>query len=75
MRTVFFVIVAALIAGCATAPATTSATTSPTNVTKVYDHRNNTIRYAAKQADSEFVGTSANERAKATPTWYKFGHP
>ena len=67
MRAIFFVIVAALLAGC--------ATTSATNMTTVYDHKYNTIRYVAKQADSEFVGTSASERAKPNPSWYLFGHP
>ena len=67
MRAIFFVIVAALLAGCATTPAT--------NMTQVYDHRNNTVRYVAKHADSEFVGTSASTAAKAEPSWYKFGHP
>ena len=67
MRTAFFVIVAALLAGCATTPAT--------NMTKVYDHKYNTYSYVAKQSQSEFVGTSASETAKATPSWYKFGHP
>ena len=67
MRTVYFVIVAALLAGCATTPTT--------DMTKVYDHKYNTTRYVAKQPDSEFVGTSAREPAKATPNWYKWGHP
>lgn len=67
MRTVHFVIVAALLAGC--------ATTATTDTTKVYDHKYNTTRYVAKQPDSEFVGTSAREPAKTTPSWYKYGHP
>ena len=67
MRVVFFVIVAALVAGCATTPAT--------NMTQVYDHKYNTVRYVAKQADSEFVGTSASAAARVEPSWYKFGHP
>jgi hypothetical protein len=68
MRTTFFVIVAALLAGCATTPAT--------NVTKIYDQKYGTIRYAAKQAEGEFVGTSASQPAKATPSWYRSGgHP
>lgn len=65
MRAIFFVIVATLLAGC--------ATTSATNTTKVYDHKYNTVRYVAKQADSEFVGTGATEAAK--PNWYRYGHP
>jgi hypothetical protein len=67
MRTLFFVVVAALLAGCATTPAT--------NMTKVYDHKYNTVTYVAKQADSEFVGTSATAPAKKLPSWYKSGHP
>jgi type IV pilus biogenesis protein CpaD/CtpE len=67
MRTVLFVIVAAFLAGCATAPAT--------NMTKVHDQKYNTTRYVTKQADSEFVGTSASTAAKVEPSWYKFGHP
>ena len=67
MRTAFFAFVAALLAGCATAPAT--------DMTRVYDHKYNTVRYVSKQADSEFVGTSARETPKSTPSWYKFGHP
>ena len=67
MRTVYFVIVAALLTGCATTPAT--------NMTKVYDHKYNPYSYVAKPSQSEFVGTSATEPAKATPSWHKFGHP
>ena len=67
MRAIFFVVVAALLAGCATTPAI--------NMTKVYDHKSNTVNYVAKQADSEFVGTSAGAPAKKMPSWYKFGHP
>ena len=67
MRTISFVIVAALLAGCATAPTT--------DMTKVYDRQYNTTTYVAKQPDSEFVGTSAREPAKAAPNWYKWGHP
>jgi hypothetical protein len=44
-------------------------------MTKVYDHKYNTTTYVAKQPDSEFVGTSAREPAKAAPNWYKWGHP
>lgn len=67
MRVTFFVIVATVLAGCASAPAT--------NMTRVIDHKTNTVSYAAKQSNSEFVGTSASESAKTNPSWYKFGHP
>ena len=67
MRTTFLLLIAAVLAGCATTPAT--------NTTKVYDHKYNTVRSVTKQADSEFVGTNASERAKSTPGWYRFGHP
>jgi len=67
MRAIFLVIVAVLLAGCATTPTT--------NMTKVYDHKYNTTSYVAKQADVDFVGTSACEPVKAKPSWYRFGHP
>ncbi len=56
MRSVLFVPVATLLAGCATAP--------PTNTTQVYDHKYNTVRSVAKHANSEFVGTSASATTK-----------
>jgi hypothetical protein len=67
MRIVFLAIVATILAGC--------ATTSTTNMTQIRDNKYNTVRYVPKQADTEFVGTSASETAKANPSWYKFGHP
>ena len=68
MRTILIAIAALLLASCAT-------TTSRTEVSKVYDHKYNTVHYVAKQPQSEFVGTSANASSTAQPSWYKFGHP
>ena len=66
MRTFLLPLMALFVAGC--------ATTSPTDVTKVYDQKTNTYRYAAKPSQDEFVGTSAGPQ-KPVPTWYRFGHP
>lgn len=66
MRTLFFIVIAAFLAGCATTPAT--------NTTKVWDHKSNAVTYVAKKADSEFVGTSSAPPAKQVP-WYRSGHP
>lgn len=63
MRLAIIAALAALVAGCATAP---------TNLVAVYDHRTNTTSY--KPADNEFVGTS-KAVAKPVPHWYRFGHP
>ena len=70
MRIVFLALVAALLAGCATAPVNT-----PASVIKVIDQKTNMVRTAtAKPVQSEFVGTSASQ-AKAAPSWYRYGHP
>ena len=62
------VIGAALLAGCATAPRG--------DFRQVYDHKYNVTTYAAKQEQSDFIGTSATAGArKATPSWYRYGHP
>ena len=65
MRAIFFVIVATLLAGCATTPAT--------NTTNVHDQKYNTTRYVAKQANSEFVGTSATGLPKRSPAGTNLG--
>lgn len=69
MRTFVAIIAAALLAGCATAPATTS------RVTKVTDQKTNLARYAEKKSESEFVGTSAGAPTSKAPPWLKYGHP
>jgi hypothetical protein len=65
MRTFLVMLVALLVAGCATAPA---------NVTAVFDHKYNTYSFVQKSSPSEFVGTSAQPE-KAKPGWYRYGHP
>jgi PBP1b-binding outer membrane lipoprotein LpoB len=68
MRTFTIAALALFLAGCATAP--------PPGFTQVTNHRDNTISFVPKSADSDFVGTSAiRTPAKATPTWYRYGHP
>ncbi len=67
MRTVLVAVASALVAGCATAPAPDRST--------IIDHKYNTVRYAAKPADSDFVGTSANASSNTNPSWHRFGHP
>lgn len=69
MRTFTAIIVAAFLAGCATAPATTSS------VVKVTDQKTNLVRYAEKKSESEFVGTSTGAPASKGPGWLKYGHP
>lgn len=69
MRSFLSVIAAVFLASCASTPRIDTA--------KVVDNKYNTIRYASKQQESEFVGTSANASGstKAKPSWYKYGHP
>lgn len=69
MRALPAIIAAVFLAGCASTP--------PIDRTKVVDHKYNTIRYASKQQQSEFVGTSANASGSTSgrPSWYAFGHP
>lgn len=69
MRALPAIIGAAFLAGCASTPSI--------DTTKVVDNKYNTIRYASKQQQSEFVGTSANasESTKRQPSWYAYGHP
>jgi outer membrane PBP1 activator LpoA protein len=69
MRALPTIVAAVFLAGCASAPSIDTA--------KVVDHKYNTIRYASKQQESEFVGTSANASGstKRQPSWYKYGHP
>lgn len=65
MRLIVIVALAALVAACAT---------SPTQLSTRYDHRTNTTSFVAKDADSDFVGTSKTA-PKPVPNWYRYGHP
>ena len=69
MRALPIAIAAVFVAGCATAPAGERIA--------IYDHKNNTTRYAYRSADSDFVGTSAKTPSvqDRKPSWYRFGHP
>ncbi|HEX9274804.1 MAG TPA: hypothetical protein VGA51_00185 [Casimicrobiaceae bacterium] len=68
MRTLVAVLVVIFVGGCATVPAGERIA--------VYDHKNNTTRYAYRSADSEFVGTSDKAGVlKTKPSRYQFGHP
>ena len=69
MRVLLAALGAVFLASCASTPRT--------DTVKVYDHKYNTIRYAPKQTESDFVGTSANASGStsAKPSWYRFGHP
>ncbi|HET7098416.1 MAG TPA: hypothetical protein VFJ68_13585 [Casimicrobiaceae bacterium] len=72
MRAFSLAIAAIFVAGCATAPVGEKVA--------VYDHKNNTTRYAYRSADSDFVGTSTTTNAPKTqarqPSWYiGGGHP
>lgn len=66
MRTLFVIVVAVLVGGCASTPA---------NLAKVYDHKYNTTAYASKEAQSDFVGTSAPKADASKPAWYWRLHP
>lgn len=69
MRTTLAAIAVMVLAGCAGAPSG--------EATAVYDRKYNQTTYVAKQTASEFVGTGATKAkaAKATPSWYRYGHP
>jgi starvation-inducible outer membrane lipoprotein len=69
MRALLATAAAILLAGCASTPRI--------DMTKQFNHRDNTFSYVSKAPESEFVGTSAGAKrsTKAQPNWYKFGHP